>query len=168
MFLHTPRLAQRLLCRLSLMLACAATSGCLWPTSLTDAVTDNTAVRPVFVPEKVKPAFGDLPSSPGMHIELNLSAEDPNGDGDVLHVRLFKKAVADSGRVYTGQEFPINRQPGSDVFSGPSQSLDLCGLYGDGTELFVVVSDAPFFNDAGEEASSNGLTSENQWTLRCQ
>jgi len=39
------RLAQRLLCTLVPMLA----AGCLWPTSLTDAVNDNQNVRPVLI-----------------------------------------------------------------------------------------------------------------------
>src|SRR5437764_4576636 len=135
------RVARGLLKALSTMCACAAMSGCLWPDSLTDAVTTGDNVRPVF--SAADPPFGEILSSPGQVLELKVTAEDPNPDvGDVLHVREFKLAVGDTTRVYTGFEITLTHQSNTtDAYSGSFQLSDLCGNFHDGAEVFVVVAD---------------------------
>jgi hypothetical protein len=165
-------LAQRLLQGLSLMLAC--TSGCLWPTSLTDAVEDTHNVRPVFDTAAVDPRFGDIIRTRGQNTELSLVAEDPNPDGDVLHVRLFQLGNnGPTSRSFTGLEIDLHyggvKESPYQPLAGKFPALDLCTNFADGTELFVIVADGPFKPaGSGMETEANGLTSENHWQLRCQ
>jgi hypothetical protein len=158
-FLKHRSLAQQLLCSLVPMLV----SGCLWPTSLTDAVSNTQHVHPVFT--MADPPFGVIDTSPGTPTPLHLWAEDP--DVDLLYMRMFKLATTNAMRVYDRDLYP-SKDPKTDVFTANVlPALDLCGLYGDGTELFVIVSDAAF-NDTGIGDQSNGLSNENHWQVKCQ
>jgi hypothetical protein len=159
-------MAHGLLIALSTMCA----PGCLWPTSLTDAVSTGDNVRPVFT--RGVPPFGDIASTAGDFIALEMYAEDPNPDvGDVLHVRQFKLAVGDTTRVYQNETVLTHVSGGesNDLYHGTFPFADLCGSYHDGAEIFVVVADAAFKPvESGMPDQSAGLTSENHWQLKCQ
>jgi hypothetical protein len=153
----------------ALPMMCA--SGCLWPTSLTDAVQSGGNVRPVFVDSLTTPHFGEILSAPGAFLPLTLYAEDPNPDvGDVLHVREFVFTVGDTQRRYAGFEITLTHiATPANTYTGSFQAFDLCGVYHDGAEVFVVVSDAEFKPvGMGMDDKSDGLTSENHWQLKCQ
>lgn len=160
------RLAQRLLCMLMPMLAC----GCLWPTSLTDAVSDNTNVRPVLV--GADPDFGIINRSAGQSTSLQVTVEDPT-PGIMLTARLFTPGSSGpESRIWTGQSIDaFTKVSGTaNTYTGSFYTIgvDLCGNFPNMQELFVVVSDESFSNQAGFQNQSTGLTDENHWQLVCQ
>ena len=166
--LKPTRLAQRLLCTLAPMLA----AGCLWPTSLTDAVNDNQNVRPVLI--SADPLFGAVNRSgnPSQTDTLTVTAEDPN-PGTGLTARLFK--LGSSGpdsRVWTGLQInslvAVAGTPNTYTGAFYPVAVALCDNYPNMQELFVVVADAPFNNASGFQNQSTGLTNENHWQLVCQ
>jgi hypothetical protein len=162
-----------------LWLAAMASFGCVIPTALVDEPAEVNS-RPVF--SSADPPFGPLPATAGQLTELKLGAQDPNPDPvtNKLYVRLFKLGTTGpTSRIYLGDATDLDYPPGADIvhqpltpltgsFFGPS-GIDLCGAFGDGIELFVVVADRQFSIQPGQETSApGGLTDENHWELSCK
>jgi hypothetical protein len=168
------RMARWLLCS-----AAMASSGCLIPTALVEEAQEQNS-RPVLA--HADPAFGPLPATAGQALDLRLFAQDPNPDPvtQQLYARLFKLGTTGpTSRIYTGNFTELNYPQGTDIEHMPlteltgsltrTTGLDLCGIFGDGTELFAVVADRPFSNDSGQENTApGGLTNENHWELSCK
>jgi hypothetical protein len=173
---------------------CAGLAGCVLPTELHE-LEQPPNYRPVFITSLAGPPFGPLPLSRTDRIDLSVAADDANLD-DTLYARLFRLGNAGAtSRAYTGYEITLTF-PSTPVTCQPTEQmpescdrfrrsgdffptgLQLCTLYKDGGELFVVVADRPFCkpqpNDPNdpclgkENTAPGGLTDENLWELECQ
>ncbi len=173
------------------MFASLTLSGCLWPTPLHEAPSaKNVDEPPSFVEGSINPPFGPLSvAGVASNPPLNLVAVDPNPDepsppnnqlkNGLLHARLFLLGSSGpSSRVFAQHETTLTFPAGTDFNSATLPQLtgsffpdgsDMCALYPNAGDLFVVLADRDFSDTQGmENQAPGGLTSENHWELDCK
>ena len=142
--------------------------GCVIPTPL-DRAPAPVNYSPVFVTNRVTPAFGPANESITSAISLSLAATDPNPD-DTLKVRLFvQNSNAPGGLEYLFIEQTLVSAPDPDDPNLRIGSFDppLCRLAmpGDSFDVFAVVADRDF---TGNTATATGvLNDQNHWERTC-